>query len=148
MLQTLHRKDCADFHARVAERVAPLYAAAFGSEYPVTSGAVHQMQVQCCIWLEADDKTVAATMISTRYRDPTRFRIEGIAVDEAHRRRGLATRLIKAVDEFMGSVAEGSTIELGVDLDTDDTDWLVQLYERHGYKVWRQDEDEILMRKC
>jgi len=118
------------FDRRAAHTTNELYKQGFA--LPVTRRVVQHMCVSHVFWIEQDDQTVAATMLTRlEEREPV-YRVLGLTVDSNFRRQGYGTALLATIDKFVGA---GSTVYLCVDKDRGSTDWLVAWYTRVGFSL-------------
>lgn len=131
------------FDRQAVMRTKSLYESQFGKELPVTRRVVRNMNIKHVMWIENDDQVpIAACMLTEIY--PSFYRISGLAVDFAHQRKGYGTALICEIEAVL---PDRSIIELGVDTDTEKTEWLRRWYARMGYEECGHNGYEITMHK-
>lgn len=143
MLRVLAKNGKSDkpFCRQAAAVTHDLYLSEFGPELPVTEGLVGRANVRYVFWAEnPDGRVIAASMV--KEISPNYVRILGLAVSE--KRQGHGTAIMRKIEATMPS---GTEIELGVDLNKDTTDFLLDWYKRLGYSAQDQNSIEIIMRK-
>ena len=119
------------FEEQAVQRTRDLFARHFGTEYPVNVSLIRNWKISQMLWIEGEDgETTAATLISNNTRGDF-FRVNGLAVDTHHQRKGFATAIMDHVDTITPS---GAVVEVAVDLDTESTEWLISWYTRRGFK--------------
>lgn len=147
-IQTLVRAAGAekDFDTRAAYAAYGLYHTCFPGLPPVTERVIRANRITRAAWI---GDGVAATLLAERL-EPNRgrakyYRVMGLAVAPAHRRRGHAAALMRHLETL---VPAGAVIELGVDKGRPSTDWLLDWYTtRLGYAPHSEDATEAVLRK-
>ena len=135
-----------DFDTRAAYAAYALYNTCFPEVPPVTVRAIRANRSTRAAWIEDG---VAATLLAERFDKKDRgaiyYRVMGLAVAPAHRRRGHAAALMRRLETL---VPAGAVIELGVDKGRPSTDWLLAWYTaRLGYAPHSEDATEAVLRK-
>ena len=117
-----------------------LYATQLGGEL-VTKELIRTNNIRHVAWIESDDgKPVAAAMLIQLRSEY--YRVGGLAVDNAHKRKGYGTAIMARIQELVPS---GSRLILGVDKDKETTEWLVEWYKRLGFMHLTETHDEVLL---
>ncbi len=130
------------FDSRATQITRDLYATQLGGDL-VTKELIRANRIRNVVWIESDDgKPVAAAML-IQLRS-VYYRVGGLAVDDAHKRKGYGTALMARLHELMPS---GSRLILGVDKDREATEWLVEWYKRLGFMHISETHDEVLLGK-
>ena len=130
------------FDSRATQLTRELYSTQLGGDL-VTKAIVRTNNIRHVLWIEsADGAPIAASML-IHLRDMY-YRVGGLAVDNAHKRNGYGSALLRRIHELLPS---GSRLLLGVDKGTDATDWLTKWYMRKGFMRINETGDEVLMGK-
>ena len=145
-IQTLTRTDDAKvaFDTRAAAVTYALYNECFPGIPPMTVRAIRTNCITRAAWI---GDGVAATLLAERVekRRERYYRVMGLAVAPAHRRRGHGAALMRCLETL---VPPGAVIEVGVDLGRPSTDWLLAWYTtRLGYAPHSSDPTEAVFRK-
>jgi GNAT superfamily N-acetyltransferase len=109
----------------------------------MTERVIRTNHITRAAWI---DDGVAATLLAERRLGKTvYYRVMGLAVAPAHRRRGHAAALMRRIETL---VPTGAEIEVGVDLGRPSTDWLMAWYTtRLGYALRSESDEEAVLRK-
>ena len=145
-IQTLTRTATGDakaFDTRAAYVAYALYNTCFPEIPPMTERVIRTNHITRAAWI---DDGVAATLLAERRLGKTvYYRVMGLAVAPAHRRRGHAAALMRRIETL---VPTGAEIEVGVDLGRPSTDWLMAWYTtRLGYALRSESDEEAVLRK-
>ena len=120
------------FDKQVARRTNDLCEDTFG--LGVTRRYVRLVNIRYMLWVESDaGETTGAVMVSLEGEgEDTTYRMNALAVSREHQNRGVGTALVNAVD---GALPKGATLWLCVDADQEETDRLVDWYQRLGFQL-------------
>ena len=139
----VHTLSNTDFHALCVEKTSLVYGDHFGA--PVTLELVRADNIVYLLWIEDENGVSVGAMMVKNYPDyHKKYRICGLAVAEEHRKRGLGTQLMLKLKLVLPNDAE---LLLGIDNDTDSTNWLQGWYKKLGFEVlWHfSTEEETIM---
>lgn len=128
------------FDSKATQLTRALYASQLGGAL-VTKKLIRMMNIQHVLWIESADGTpVAATMIQKQRG--VYYRVGGLAVDDAHKRKGYGSTLMAEIKKI---VPNGARLILGVDTGKDATEWLTKWYTQLGFSFIQETHDEILL---
>jgi GNAT superfamily N-acetyltransferase len=132
------------FDSQAVKHARDIYKQQFGPmSETVTKSLVRNMNIIYVFWIEDETRsTIAATMVSEIM--DRHFRIGGLAVKTEHQRKGLASALLREMDAVL---PKDSTLELGVDVGKDTTEWYTNWYTRMGFEVVEIKSYEFVMSK-
>jgi predicted GNAT family acetyltransferase len=131
------------FDSRATQLTRALYSTQLGGAL-ITKELIRAMNIRHVLWIESADGTpVAATMVFQQRE--VYFRVGGLAVDDAHKRKGYGSALLGRIDELLPT---GSRLLLGVDTGKDATEWLTEWYKRLGFLPIEETHDEIVLGKA
>ena len=83
------------------------------------------------LWIEGEGgETVATTLVSMNKRGDF-LRLNGLAVETQFQRKGFGTAVLNHLDTI---IPKGTILETTVQLDTENTKWLIDWYSRRGFK--------------
>jgi len=120
-----------EFEEQAVRRTRVLIAKHFGTELPVSASLLREWKIGMMLWMEGEDgETVATTLVSTNKRGDF-LRLNGLAVETEHQRKGYGTAILNHLDTL---IPKGTMVEVTVQLDTENTKWLVDWYSRRGFK--------------
>jgi ribosomal protein S18 acetylase RimI-like enzyme len=131
------------FDGLASQLTRSLYASQLGG-LPVTKEVVRTMNIQHVLSIKEPQtgEPIAASMVM-RYPNG-QYRVCGVAVDSAHKRKGYGTAIMRRIEALLPSE---SRLCLGVDKDKEETQWLVDWYTTLGYERCSETHDEIIMAK-
>ncbi len=131
------------FDSRATQLTRALYASQLGGAL-VNKKFIRAMKIRHVLWIEsADGVPIAAAMI--QQQRSVYYRLGGLAVDDAHKRKGYGSALMSRISQML---PRGSMLLLGVDTGKDATKWLTEWYIRLGFVEVDETYDEILLGKA
>ena len=131
------------FDSRATQLTRELYATQLGGDL-VTKALVRTNKIKYVVWIQADDGTPIAASMVLQLRGMY-YRVGGLAVHDAHKRKGYGSALLAKIHELLPS---GSRLLLGVDTGKEATEWLTKWYKRLGFMHVNETHDEILLGKA